>query len=92
MVLLYCGAHSEQVVLRYGGQKYENIASQAMMIIFTKGNMSMIQPYFRKIPKFSDYCKIPKFSYTRKHCCNLPKIQTKTTNLKGNFIKKVQME
>ena len=27
------------------------------------------------------YRKIPKFSETRKHCCNLPKIQTKTPNL-----------
>ena len=28
------------------------------------------------------YHKIPKFSETRKHCCNLPKIQTKAPNLR----------
>ena len=27
------------------------------------------------------YCKVPKFSDTRKLCCNLPKIQTKRQNL-----------
>ena len=26
------------------------------------------------------YCKVPKFSDTRKLCCNLPKIQTKRQN------------
>ena len=25
--------------------------------------------------------KVPKFSYARKHCCNLPKIQGKRPNL-----------
>ena len=29
----------------------------------------------------STYRKVPKFSYTRKLCCNLPKIQTKRPNL-----------
>ena len=28
------------------------------------------------------YCKVPKFSDTRKRCCNLPKIQTEWQNLK----------
>ena len=28
------------------------------------------------------YHKIPKFSDARKHCCNLPKIQTKMLNLR----------
>ena len=28
------------------------------------------------------YRKIPKFSDAQKHCCNLPKIQTKTLNLR----------
>ena len=28
-----------------------------------------------------NYRKSPKFSDTRKHCCNLPKIQTKRQNL-----------
>ena len=27
------------------------------------------------------YCKVPKFSDTRKVCCNLPKIQTKRPKL-----------
>ena len=27
------------------------------------------------------YRKVPKFSYTRKLCCNLPRIQTKSPNL-----------
>ena len=27
--------------------------------------------------KFQMYCKAPKFSGTRKLCCNMPKIQTK---------------
>ena len=31
---------------------------------------------------FSYYCKVPKFSDTRKFCCNLPKIQTKRSNLR----------
>ena len=30
----------------------------------------------------SDYRKVPKFSDARKLCCNLPKIQTKRTNLR----------
>ena len=30
----------------------------------------------------SEYCKVPKFSDTRKLCCNLPKIQTKRPNLR----------
>ena len=29
-----------------------------------------------------NYRKVPKFSYARKLCCNLPKIQTKRPNLK----------
>ena len=28
------------------------------------------------------YCKVPKFSDARKLCCNLPKIQTKSPNLR----------
>ena len=28
------------------------------------------------------YCKVPKFSDTKKLCCNLPKIQTKRPNLR----------
>ena len=28
------------------------------------------------------YREIPKFSEARKHCCNVPKIQTKTLNLR----------
>ena len=28
------------------------------------------------------YCKVPQFSGARKHCCNLPKIQTKKPNLR----------
>ena len=28
------------------------------------------------------YCKVPKFSDTRKLCCNLPKIQTKRQKLR----------
>ena len=28
------------------------------------------------------YCKVSKFSDTRKLCCNLPKIQTKRPNLR----------
>ena len=28
------------------------------------------------------YCKVPKFSDTKKLCCNLPKIQTKSLNLR----------
>ena len=28
------------------------------------------------------YCKVPKFSYARKHCCNLPKIQERRLNLR----------
>ena len=28
------------------------------------------------------YRKVPKFSDARKHCCNLPKIQTKRPNLR----------
>ena len=31
---------------------------------------------------FKNYRKIPKFSDTRKFCCNLPKLQTTRTNLK----------
>ena len=30
----------------------------------------------------SAYRKVPKYSYARKHCCNLPEIQTKTPNLR----------
>ena len=33
------------------------------------------------------YRKVPKFSDARKHCCNLPKIQTKTPNLR-EFLRK----
>ena len=33
------------------------------------------------------YHKIPKFSDPRKHCCDLPKIQTKTPNLR-EFLEK----
>ena len=29
-----------------------------------------------------EYCKVPKFSDARNLCCNSPKIQTKTPNLK----------
>ena len=29
-----------------------------------------------------NYQKVPKFSYARKLCCNLPKIQTKRPTLK----------
>ena len=29
------------------------------------------------------YRKVPKFSDARKLCCNLPKIQTKSPNLRG---------
>ena len=29
------------------------------------------------------YCKTPKFSDTKKLCCNLPKIQEKRPNLRG---------
>ena len=29
------------------------------------------------------YCKVPKFSYTKKLCCNLSKIQTKKPNIRG---------
>ena len=29
-----------------------------------------------------EYRKIPKFSDTRKHCCNLPEIETKTPNIR----------
>ena len=39
-----------------------------------------------KIPVFSQrkaiYRKVPKFSDARKLCCNLPKIQTKSPNLR----------
>ena len=28
------------------------------------------------------YCKVPKFLDARKHCCNLPKFQTKRPNLR----------
>ena len=28
------------------------------------------------------YCKAPKFLDAKKHCCNLPKIQTKRPNLR----------
>ena len=31
---------------------------------------------------FFDYCKVPKFSDARKLCCILPKIHTKSPNLK----------
>ena len=30
----------------------------------------------------SKYCKVPKFSDTRKLCCNIPKIQTQRRNLR----------
>ena len=30
-----------------------------------------------------NYCKVPKFSDTRKLCCNSPKIQTKRPNLRS---------
>ena len=30
-----------------------------------------------------EYHKIPKFLDARKHCCNLPNIQTKTPNLRA---------
>ena len=33
------------------------------------------------------YCKIPKFSDSRKHCNDLPKIQTKTPNFKEFHLK-----
>ena len=33
------------------------------------------------LPGYIIYCKVPKFSDTRKLCCNLPKIQTKRPNL-----------
>ena len=32
--------------------------------------------------QYLDYRKVPKFSYTRKLCCNLPKIQEKRPNLR----------
>ena len=32
--------------------------------------------------KVYSYCKIAKFLDTRKHCCNLPKIQAKMPNLR----------
>ena len=35
----------------------------------------------------SAYRKVPKFSDARKHCCNLPEIQTKTPNLR-EFLRK----
>ena len=38
------------------------------------------------------YGKFPKFWDARNLCCNLPKIQTKRQNLKGYFVKMVQME
>ena len=30
----------------------------------------------------TNYRKVPKFLDTRKHCCNLPKVQTKRPNLR----------
>ena len=33
------------------------------------------------------YRKVPKFSDTRKFCCNLPKIQTKRQNIRVFFQK-----
>ena len=34
------------------------------------------------IMKWCEYRKVPKFSDARKLCCNLPKIQTKSPNLR----------
>ena len=36
-----------------------------------------------KTPICTSYRKVPKFSDTRKLCCNLPKIQTKRPKLRG---------
>ena len=35
-------------------------------------------PFFTNLK----YRKVPKFSDARKHCCNLPKIQTQMPNLR----------
>ena len=35
----------------------------------------------QKIAEEIRYCKVPKFSDAKKLCCNLPKIQTKRSNL-----------
>ena len=32
--------------------------------------------------RLNRYRKVPKFSDAKKHCCNLPKIQTKRPNLR----------
>ena len=47
--------------------------------------MSLLFPYCKNnvfFLKNKGYHKIPKFSDARKHCCNLPIIQTKTPNLR----------
>ena len=41
----------------------------------------LVKPYI-KIGLSHTYCKVPKFSDTKKLCCNLPKIQTKSLNLR----------
>ena len=46
-----------------------------MVSIFKQGN----KMHFGFLGLF--YHKVPKFSDTRKLCCNLPKIQTKSPNL-----------
>ena len=38
-----------------------------------------------------NYRKVPKFSYARKLCCNLPKIQTRRQTF-GYFVKNMQMK
>ena len=42
----------------------------------------MVLWYFTKVLYRLAYCKVLKFSDARKLCCNQPKIQTKSPNLR----------
>ena len=59
--------------------------SHLISIFAFHGSDSKIFLYTCKVSRSeisSDYHKVPKFTYTRKLCCNSPKIQTKRQNLK----------
>ena len=63
------------------------ITKFTVMVCFFIENCEMLQQILiffslKKFIVFSHYCKVPKFSDTRKLCCNLPKIQTKRHNLR----------
>ena len=54
-----------------------------MSSIYFRGQILVILTHNTKVLcSYIIYRKVPKFSDTRKHCCNLPNIQTKRPNLR----------